>query len=135
MKKKKKRAKAKKRTKKKHVSKKEPFFVGIKDTVFVRRSVLLSSKNLIDALKKYEGLVDLRLRKQNYVVEFKRVVDELLVLNRKLRSHLPNMHLREKEVHVRTKPRPSSSIPSSKSHLDMLEQELSRVEAKLDHLE
>jgi hypothetical protein len=129
--KKKKRVKPKR--KKTHVSKKEPFFVGIKDTVYVRRSVLLSSKNLIDCLKKYEGLVDLRLRKQNYVVEFKRVVDELLVLNRKLRSHLPNMHLREKEVHVRTKPKPSLS--SHKSHLDMLEAELSRVEAKLDHLE
>ena len=79
-------------------------------------------------------MVDLRLRKQNYVVELKRIIDELLVLNRKLRSHLPNMHLREKEVPVRIKPKPSS-ISSHKSHLDMLEAELSRVEAKLDHLE
>jgi hypothetical protein len=127
------RKKKKKANKKKHVVNKEPFFVGINDTVFVRRSVLLSSKNLIDCLKKYEGLVDLRLRKQNYVVEFKRVVDELLVLNRKLRSHLPKMHVREKEVLVRTKPEPH--IPNHKSHLDVLEAELSRVEAKLDHLE
>ncbi|MBN1644917.1 hypothetical protein JW851_02675 [Candidatus Woesearchaeota archaeon] len=124
----------KKKTKK-QVAKKKPFFVGIKDTVFIRRSVLLSSKNLIDCLRKYEGLVDLRLRKQNYVVEFKRVIDELLVLNRKLRSHLPKTELREKEVPVRTKAKPSVSIPLNKSHLDILEEELARVESKLDRLE
>lgn len=127
----------KKKRKRRAVKKeKKPFFVGINDPVFIRRSALLSSKNLIDCLKKYEGLVDLRLRKQNYLVEFKRVVDELLVLNRKLRSHLPKMHLRGKEVPMRTKiqSKPIAS-PYGHSHLDMLEEELSRVEAKLDTLE
>lgn len=126
--------------KKKHADEKEgfgakkPFFVGITDPVFVRRNVLLSSKNLIDCLKKYEGLVDLRLRKQNYVVEFKRVVDELLILNRKLRSHLPKTYLREKEVLVRNKVESKPLIPSHRSHLDILEEELSRIESKLDTL-
>lgn len=128
--------KKKKSAKKKEVSEsKKSFFVGIHDPVFVRRNILLSSKDLIDCLKKYEGLVDLRLRKENYVVEFKRIVDELLVLNRKLRSHLPNTHLREKEVPVRTKVESRPFIPSHRSHLDLLEEELSRIESKLDTLE
>ncbi|MBD3361613.1 hypothetical protein GF358_02350 [Candidatus Woesearchaeota archaeon] len=129
--------KKKKRKTKKHKKKeasKEPLFIGVRDPVFVRRSILLSSKDLIDSLKKFEGLVDLRLRKENYVVEFKRVVDELLVLNRKLRSHLPKTQLREKEVPVKTKVEPKP-LPSHKSHLDLLEEELSKVEAKLDALD
>lgn len=113
---------------------KEPLFIGIPNSVSVRRGILLSSKDLIDSLKKYEGLVDLRLRRQNYVVEFKRVVDELLVLNRKLRSHLPKTQLREKEVPVRTKIEPTP-FSSHKSHLNLLEEELSRVEARLDTLD
>ena len=77
---------------------KEPLFVGISNPILVRRNLLLSSKTLIDALKRQEGLVDLRLRKESYLVEFKRISDELVVLNKKLRSHLPKVPLREKEV-------------------------------------
>ncbi|MBW2969269.1 hypothetical protein KY304_01535 [Candidatus Woesearchaeota archaeon] len=134
---KKKKKKHKKKSKKVQVKKeKKPFFVGIDNPVFIRRSILLSSKGIIDCLKKSEGLVDLRLRKQNYLVEFKKIIDELLVLNRKLRSHLPKMHLREKEVPLRAKiqPKPIAS-PKIHSHLDLLEEELSKVEAKLDALE
>jgi len=137
MRKKKKSKKKKRRSEKKKAEnkEKEPLFIGVKDPVFVRRNVLLSSKNLIDCLKKYEGLVDLRLRKQNYVVDFKRIVDELLVLNRKLRSHLPKTKVREKEVPVKTKAsRPEASV-HEQSHLDILDKELSKVESKLDALQ
>ena len=134
---KKKKTKKKKRSPRKKAGhkEKEPLFIGVKDPVFVRRNVLLSSKNLIDCLKKYEGLVDLRLRKQNYVVDFKRIVDELLVLNRKLRSHLPKTKIREKEVPVKTKTAKPEASFMSHAHLDILDKELSRIESKLDALE
>ena len=77
----------------------------------------------------------MRSRKQNYILDFKKNVDELLVLNRKLRSHLPKMHLREKEVAAKTKVKIKPRAPPKSSHLDMLEKELSRVESKLEALE
>ncbi len=120
---------------------KEPLFVGIGDPVLVRRNLLLSSKELIDALKRQEGLVDLRLRKENYLVEFKRIADELVVLNKKLRTHLPKVPLREKGVRNIVPARapvvsPEAPImPRKNSHIELLEKELSRIESKLDALD
>lgn len=120
---------------------KEPLFVGISNPVLVRRNLLLSSKELIDALKRQEGLVDLRLRKENYLVEFKRIADELVVLNKKLRTHLPKVPLREKEVRHVIPVRALSEgpeapiLPRKSSHIELLEKELSRIESKLDALD
>lgn len=120
---------------------KEPLFVGIGDPVLVRRNLLLSSKELIDSLKRQEGLVDLRLRKENYLVEFKRIADELVVLNKKLRTHLPKVPLREKEVRHVIPVRALSEGPEApilhkkSSHIELLEKELSRIESKLDALD
>lgn len=119
----------------------EPLFVGINDPVLVRRNLLLSSKELIEALKRQEGLVDLRLRKENYLVEFKRIADELVVLNKKLRTHLPKVPLREKEVRHIIPVRALSEgpeapiLPKKSSHIELLEKELSRIESKLDALD
>ena len=120
---------------------KEPLFVGISNPILVRRNLLLSSKTLIDALKRQEGLVDLRLRKESYLVEFKRISDELVVLNKKLRSHLPKVPLREKEVRNISPVRAPVMIPEApiihkkSSHIELLEKELSRIESKLNALD
>jgi hypothetical protein len=120
---------------------KEPFFVGIGDPVIIRRNLLLSSKSIIDSLKRQEGIVDLRLRKENYLVEFKRVMDEIIILNKKLRSHLPKVPLREKEVRHVIPARALSEgpeapgIPRKSSHIELLEKELARIESKLDALD
>jgi len=130
-----------KSVKKKVVEKaKEPIFVGFNNPVLIRRDLLLSSKDLIGALKKQEGLIDLRLRKQNYLVEFKRIADELIMLNKKLRSHLPKVPLREKEVKRIVPVRalsesPEAPIPRKSSHIELLEKELARIESKLDALD
>lgn len=120
---------------------KEPLFVGIGDPVLVRRNLLLSSKELIDALKRQEGLIDLRLRKENYLVEFKRITDALVVLNKKLRVHLPKVPLREKEARYVIPIRALSESPEApilykkNSHIELLEKELSRIESKLNALD
>ena len=67
------------------------FFVGIRDSVELRKELLLSSKNVLDSLRKYEQYKVIKDQKFQYVAELKRVFDELLVLNKKLRGKMPKV--------------------------------------------
>src|SRR5574341_664684 len=88
----------------------EMFFVGIRDPVELRKELLTSSKNLIDSLRRYEAFKDLKEEKLRHIIELKRVFDELLVLNRKLRGHLPRIPVK---VPTFTKEMPA---PKSEEH-------------------
>ncbi len=107
--------------------------MGIKDPMEVRKELLLGSKDLITSLKKYDEFVHLREAKQKYIEELKIVMDELLVLNKRLRTHLPKTPLKGPRV-VR-KVEPPKKPKSPRDQLDVLERELSRVESRLQALE
>ena len=117
----------------------ELFFVGIRDPVEIRKELLTSSKNLIDSLKRYEAFKDFKEEKLMRILELKRIFDELLVLNRKLRGHLPRIPIKVPPVTIETEERPmprmGKSIKMSKSKIDVLEEELSRIEERLGGLE
>jgi len=114
----------------------EAFFVGIKDPVEVRKELLTSSKNIIDSLKRYEAYKQLRENKLEYILELKRVFDELLVLNRKVRKSMPKMNIKSSGEQVEqiteTVKEVKKKAPTNK--LDLLEQELAKVEARLGSL-
>ena len=119
---------------------KENFFVGIGNPVNVRRLLLNSSKDVLDALKDYENFGFLKEEKARYIIELKKVVDEVLVLNKKMRSHLPKTPLQAPPVrtapsrsHDKKAPEPKISRVASK--MDELETELSKVESRLKALE
>ncbi|MEM4263570.1 MAG: hypothetical protein QW666_01580 [Candidatus Woesearchaeota archaeon] len=120
---------------------KEHFFVGIKDPLRTRRDLLSSSKVILDSLKKYDDFVSAREEKQKYIFELKRVIDELMVLNKKLRAHLPKTPLKVPELEmqkVKVKGKKAKTVKAettAKSKLDLLEQELSKVESRLKALE
>ena len=121
---------------------KDQFFVGIKNPINARRLLLNSSKDILDALKDYENFEILKEEKAKYVIELKRVLDEIMVLNRKLKGHLPKTpmqappsykhvvrarqekvsHKKEKMMHVASK-------------MEALESELSKVEDRLKAIE
>jgi len=107
----------------------ELFFVGIRDPIEIRKDLLTSSKNLIDALKRharYKGLKDV---KTENIMNLKRVFDELLVLNKKLRNKMPRTSFKAPKE---SKPK-EKAVP--KAHVDVLEQELSKIEQRLGSLE
>lgn len=122
---------------------KDKFFVGIKNAVNVRRLLLNSSKDVLDALKDFENFEALKQEKAKYIVELKKVIDEILVLNKKLKGHLPKTPLKT----------PAGSGSGSRSHgkkkssskakgmtrvaskMHELESELERVEKRLKTLE
>jgi len=116
---------------------KQTFFVGIKDPVRVRRDLLTSSKGILDSLKKYDDFASARDEKQKYIVDLKRVIDELIVLDKKVRGHLPATPLKISglEKPKMKKGKKEEVIPMARSKLDLLEQELSKVESRLKALE
>ena len=112
------------------------FYVGVKDPSGLRKDCLLGSKMLLDILKRYEITRDLRTNKNEYMVELKRVFDEILVLNRKLRTKLPKVP--DTPV-LDDAPKPAKKIakkPTEKirTHMDILEDELAKIEERLEGL-
>jgi len=114
----------------------ELFFVGIRDPIDLRKELLNSSKNLIDSLKRYEAYKDIKEEKLMHIMELKRVFDELLVLNKKLRNKLPHIPVKAAPTlarETREIPTKQSKLPRSK--IDVLEEELSKIEERLGTLE
>ncbi len=116
----------------------ELFFVGIKDPIELRKELLTSSKNLIDSLRKFEQYKDIKEEKTQHITELKRVFDELLVLNKKLRNHLPRTPLKV-PVAIRDtkteKPMKGKPVKLAQNKVDVLEQELAKIEERLGGLE
>jgi len=117
----------------------ELFFVGLRDPIEMRKELLTSSKNLIDSLRRYEAYTTVKDEKQQRILELKRVFDELLVLNRKLRGKLPRTPLKIPTVMKAEEKRPAPKIPKAKpaaqNKIDVLEEELARIEERLGGLE
>ena len=116
----------------------ELFFVGIRDPIEMRKELLTSSKNLIDSLKRYEAYKSVKEEKQQHILGLKRVFDELLVLNRKLRGKLPRTPLKAPTV-TREEKRPTARtakpMKAAQNKIDVLEEELARIEERLGGLE
>lgn len=110
------------------------FYVGVKDPAGLRKDCLLGSKALLDILKRFENSKDLRSQKLTYITELKRVFDEILVLNRKLRTKLPKV---ADEPVIEQKEKVSRAVkakPISRTHMDILEDELAKIEERLEAL-
>lgn len=121
----------------------ELFYVGIPDATGVRKELLTSSKNLLDSLKKYDLYQRVKMDKVRVIADLKRVFDELLLLNKKLRSKMPKVPVKVPDVGLPGREEPPSrelrtrelSKPVSKSKLDILEEELAKIESRLGSLD
>ena len=115
-------------------------FVELPDHSGVRRDVLMSTKDVLDALRRYEEYKRIKSEKLQALSELKQTVNQISTLNRKLRSKLPKTQIRIPEVSTRereelfTGPSPASSA-RPKSKLDSLQEELEKIESRLGALE
>ena len=117
----------------------EVYYVGIKEPVALRRELLLNSRGLIHSLKKYELFKELRKEKILYVYELRRVMEELSVLQRKLRRALPSSKLqgleKKQELPKQKKELVQQEINAEKTRLELLESELDKIEERLEELQ
>ena len=105
----------------------EPLFAGISEPTELRRELLNSSKMAIDSLRRFERITIIRDQKAKFSAELTKVVREINTLNKKLIQRLPKTNVKPKPV--------STKIIEEKTKLADLEDELARVEQKLQGLE
>lgn len=131
-----KRKTAKKPRKVKKKAEKEPkqYFVEIEEPTAVRKDILISVKDLLDSLKRYENYVEIQDKKQEAVAKLKKKFSEILVLNRRLRSKLPKEAVSEL-VREEEETLPMPPIGARQSKLEQLEEELAEIESRLSSLE
>ena len=72
----------------------EAFYVGVKDPIEIRRSLLESSKEAVQYLQRAERFKAIRTEKSEHISKLKGTVKELQRLVRKLKTVLPKTKLR-----------------------------------------
>jgi len=125
--------------------KKEPelLFVEIKEPSATRKDVLMATKDTLDALKRYEEYKLIKAEKEKSLIQLKRVLDDIGSLNRKLRSKMPKTPIRIPEFTAREREEKEEGtitghahfVARPKSKLDVLQEELSKIEERLGALE
>ncbi|MEM2915799.1 MAG: hypothetical protein QXT19_00345 [Candidatus Woesearchaeota archaeon] len=115
-------------------------FVAIREPSSTRRDVLMATKDVLDVLKRYEEYRAISAEKQKVLAELNQVVGSLRSLNNRLRAKMPKAPIspqisvaREKEDEFITGPAPGMARPKSK--LDILQEELEKIEKRLSALE
>ena len=109
-------------------------FVGIQDPRTVRFELLGSAKLVINNLQDYERVSEIREEKIKYLFELRRIVEEVTILNRKLKQALPKTSARTKQGQPTAVARDVMRTPQLRGKLQELEDELARVEEKLSGL-
>ena len=128
------------------------YYVGMKDHIELRKSLLESSKQLIKSLQRYQKFKALREEKIQKLSRLRAMIRELRRLNGKLRSQMPSMieiekHQEEKKgskkaaqpvkLVQKKNAKPEKVVvaaPVKLTELDRLEKELSEIESKLGRL-
>ena len=110
-------------------------YAGIAEPTAVRKKLLLSSRTIIDSLKRYEKYKLLREKRLIHVEQLKAAVAEINALNRKIKASLPKAprpkKLKKDELVHETK----EEKPTRLDKVQKLEDDLKRIESKLAELE
>ena len=134
----------------------QSFFVGVNNPKEIRKDLILSARQMTQALVAYEKYKEIREEKVSLLQELKKTMDSVIYLNKKLRSHLPRVKTTPKAVPIKhehmldserkaaakkavkkttTKKTVKKQVPQPKSRLEQLRAELDRYDAKLSKLE
>lgn len=99
--------------------KKDLLFIGLENPELTRKTLLTCSKNLFGVLKAQRELNETRKEKLETIQDFKKCLDELTNMNKKLKTKMP--------VFKKVKPKKSSRI-------NEIEEEINRISERLKTL-
>tara|TARA_Y100000310_G_C20693181_1_gene823728 strand:- start:1371 stop:1745 length:375 start_codon:yes stop_codon:yes gene_type:complete len=124
------------------MSEDENFFVQVRSPGELRKEILISSKNVLMTLKKYEEINDLRSKKVESLSVLKEVMKEIKMLVNQLNNFLPKTTLRaaskkpgrERKESLEVKREIKDIRKDTTSELDKLERELASIEGKIGDL-
>ncbi len=119
----------------------ETFYVQIRDPINLRKDILVSSKQVIMTLKKYEEMAELRKHKMEMLALLREKTKEIRMLANQLVNFLPKTKLRaEKSLKVQHKEEETAVKEvthirkEAVGELDKLESELASIERKIENL-
>ena len=111
----------------------EQFFVQIRDPLDMRKSILGSSKQIIQILQRYERIKNLRVNKLEKISNLKGLNKEINLMIAKLKKEFPETGFRINTGQEDQKPSVKKSKISG-DELYQLETELKQIESKLGSL-
>jgi phosphoenolpyruvate carboxylase len=117
------------------------FHVGVSHPTELRRDILLTQKDIVSNLKKYEHVLNIRAEKEMRIAELKKMLTTLKTTVGKINKALPANKVvgMKKSVPVPQKTLPAPvkkpAMPKPKSEMDKLEDELSMIESRLANLD
>lgn len=103
-------------------------YVGVPSSTDIRREALESSQTLLNILKRSELFREVKQLKNSYVKELTKTLDEINSLQRKLKNKMPKSPTQKTETTL--EPAKPETI---KSQIEILEEELAKIEAALKH--
>ncbi len=123
------------------------FFVGIKDPIEIRRSLLESSKEMLQYLQRAEKFKEVRKEKEHEIAKLKAIMKEIKAMARKVKASLPKTGLRaaakkpkpvKKAKKKTSKKKEQKEIvveaPKEMNEIEKLESELGEIEGRLNKL-
>jgi hypothetical protein len=119
------------------------FYAGVHEPRELRRDTLLAQKSIIDSLKKFEQLRAIRSEKELRMLELKKILNVLRVIAGGLKSKLPATAMKFKPQPVMSAPKSAAPARTArakpavvhKTKLQLLEEELSKIESKLSSID
>jgi len=109
------------------------YFVQIKDPMDVRRSMLGTSKQIIQILQRYERIKDLRVKKLEKISQLRGTNKEINLMAAKLKKAFPAVDIRIKLDKEEIKAK-SQKTEMKGDELLKLESELRKIEDKIGKL-
>lgn len=117
-------------------------YIGIEDPSGVRRSLLESSKDIIQFLQRFEKLKSIRAEKYAQMAKLKVIYDDIISTFPEIKNELPKIDIKElprmeqrKAIVNDTRLQPEQPSPKRATAVDRLEAELSEIESKLKSLQ
>ncbi len=113
------------------------FYVGVKKPKELRKSLLESSKKIIENLKDYERIMSIREEKSRKTAEFKEKVDEIMELFSFLKKTFPRQGI---QTEAKENPKAKKGKQTQKKvkieneEIARLETDLAEIEARLNSM-
>ncbi|MBI4145345.1 hypothetical protein HY493_04025 [Candidatus Woesearchaeota archaeon] len=113
------------------------FYAAIHEPRELRKDVLLSQKSILDSLKKYEHIRAIRAEKEMRAQELRKMLAAVRLVVNQMKTMLPASAVKSKLPETRQAPTPSAKAEARqrKTKLQILEDELAKIEGKLTSLE
>ena len=119
------------------------FYAGVHDPKQLRKDVLVSQKSILDCLKKFEHIRQLREEKEIRIAELKKILSALRIISGQLKMKLPASAMANVPQRKLPEPAPmprkvvhkARPVVMRKTKMDILEEELAKIESKLSSIE